>query len=302
MIKEISAKLQELLQFSSDDKILFNGKEINVSQNNFKTINPVIGKSIAFIDGGQAEILTSSNFCLSFIRVFGVVFKDNRKIHSVKKEFYVLTTCKKVDEELIYSSALYGDELIDKEDLVFNANDPLLQTGNRKVAVSKISNIARRFAELSLASQMESDFIVLDGTLEKSYPGEGKYLEKLANVSALAKTTDLVTVNGNNPANVLQFSGCWNYPLTEKTSFVKLHERGDHIFRFEGSREVLSFLLHNSSDPIFLGYPYGLIYADKMARVSNNERKSLEVQFMIRNKKLQYYLNSKNAHTILDSV
>ena len=301
MIKEISAKLHELLQFSADDKILLNGQEISVNQNNFASIESSSGKSIAFIDGGQAEVLSSSNFCLSFIRVFGVVFRDNQKIHSVKKEFYVLTTCKKVENELIYSSALYGDEFIDKEDLVFNANDPLLQTGNRKAAVSKISNIARRFAELKLASEMESDFVVLDGTLDKTYPGEEKYLN-VGNVSSLAKTTDLVTSNGNNPANVLNSTGCWQYPLNEKTSFVKLHERGEHIFRFEGNKDVLPFLLQNSSDPIFLGYPYGLIYADRMARVSNNERKSLEIQFMIRNKKLQYYLNSKNAHSILDTI
>ena len=58
----------------------------------------------------------------------------------------------------------------------------------------------------------------------------------------------------------------------------KFHQRSEYIFRFEifneqkeKTKQVISELSRNSIDPLFLGYPYGLVIADEMARVSNNE-------------------------------
>ena len=35
--------------------------------------------------------------------------------------------------------------------------------------------------------------------------------------------------------------------------------------------DLLTVLVENSQDKLFLGYPYGLILADKKARISNDE-------------------------------
>ena len=71
--------------------------------------------------------------------------------------------------------------------------------------------------------------------------------------------------------------GLWKYRLFEGAVpiyVVKLNENSKKCFRVEGqiNDEVLSLLVENSKDPTFIGYPYGLIEADKFARVSNEEK------------------------------
>jgi NurA-like 5'-3' nuclease len=64
----------------------------------------------------------------------------------------------------------------------------------------------------------------------------------------------------------------------------------------------------NSSDPVFPGYPYGLIDADQHARISEQERQMLNLRMTVllekdKNKKMiNNSLNSMNAHSILDRI
>src|SRR3989344_4755725 len=114
-------------------------------------------------------------------------------------------------------------------------------------------------------------------------------------------------MNGNSPAILLQkwvLAEPWVYPVTKITSFVKLHQRSRHVFRFEGNREVLPFLLPHAADALFLGYPYGLVFADAMARVSNQEQKSLFLRLVLNaeNKEIRDYLSTQDAHAILDNL
>ena len=62
---------------------------IRLNEENFHSIKPDNpDKKIAFIDGGNAEILSSSNFSLNFIRIYYVIYQDNKRISAKKKEFY----------------------------------------------------------------------------------------------------------------------------------------------------------------------------------------------------------------------
>ena len=77
MFQQISKEIRETISsYSEEDQIIFNNKVININQDNFNEIIPNEGKTIAFVDGGQAEIISTGNFCLSFIRVFAQVFQD----------------------------------------------------------------------------------------------------------------------------------------------------------------------------------------------------------------------------------
>ena len=82
MLQEISRHLRERINnFSPEDNLVFNNKITAINKNNFEEINPSASqRSIAFVDGGQAEILSAGNFCLSFIRVGAVVFENNKKV------------------------------------------------------------------------------------------------------------------------------------------------------------------------------------------------------------------------------
>ncbi len=315
MLHNLSFELRKILSsFPKEDQILFNGKQIEIDQKNFTSLirNNSTAK-IAFVDGGQAEILSAGNFCLSFIRVFAQVFEGEKKTESLKREFYLLTSASWKNEDLYYSSKIFpilGEPLISEEDLFISSNDASLKSGVERAAPSKITNLARRFSELALAAELQPrcDFVVLDGTLEKTYTHEEKYLKLLSsNVCSLAKSSSLFTVSGNSPVVLLSKispSGCWRYFLENQTYFVKLHEKAKHVFRFEGDAQVLPYLTDNCNDALFLGYPYGLILADRFARVSNEERSSLRMNLLLKaeNKEILEYLSTSDAHAILDNL
>ncbi len=324
MINQISNEIKEkILSFPIEDKLIFNNKLISLDKTNFSPISETVSlKTVAFIDGGQAEIISAGNFCLSFIRIFAQVFQDNVKKESFKHEFYLLTTAAwkndelkdgLLKEELFYESKLFpvlGEKLIDETNLFISSNDATIKSGVERAAISKVTNVARRFSELSLAAKLQEkvDFIILDGNLDATYKHEAKFTSRLnGNVSALAKTSSLFTVSGNSPVvllNKLNSDSCWSYFVDGTTYFVKLHQKAKHVFRFDGNKEALPILMQNSHDAIFLGYPYGLIHTDKFTRVSNEERNALRMQFLLRkeNKEILEYLSTSNAHEVLDKL
>ena len=311
MLQQISTHIKQVLtNFTEDDSIIFNNTLYKLQKDNFSLIPPLSdSKRIAFIDGGQAEIITTGNFCLSFIRVASVIFENNIKKEHIKNEFFLFTKAVYQQNELFYESTIFPlqEKLIEEQDLIISSKDDSIKNGNERASITKVTNMARRFAELALAHKVDTDFILLDGTLEKTFPNEEKFLEKLQKVSSLAKSSTLFTTSGNSPVVLLNNIGPtqnWSYYLNHTTSFVKLHQNAKHVFRFEGNREILSYLTSNSTDALFLGYPYGLLLADTLARVSNQEKKSLMMQFLLKqeNKEIAEYLHTSNAHSILDNL
>lgn len=312
MLDKISAEIKKIIQqFPAEDALLFQNKVFPIEKQQFFPILPSGDeKTIAFVDGGQAEIISAGNFCLNFIRVAAQLFKGKIKTELLKNEFYLFTHAVWRNNDLCYESKIFPfqEKNIDETDLFISSSNAAIRTGVERASISRVASVARRFAELALAARVQADFIVLDGTLEKTYPGEEKYLQKLSSsTSALAKSSSLFTMSGNSPVVFLrkkEIPGCWSYLITETTSFVKLHQQAKHIFRFEGNKEVLPFLTENSKDSLFLGYPYGLVYVDKMARVSNEEKKALTARFIYdkNNAGVLEYLNTMNAHDILDRM
>ncbi len=318
MLSAIAQHLREKIHnFPAEDSLIFNGGKVAINPSHFQPIpSPQQNLTIAFLDGGQAEILLAGNFCLSFLRIRalvmkGLVMKGNAKMGDQLHEFYALTTTQYKDNEIWYETKLFpsrGTLLIPEEDLSISSHDDTLKIGRQRVPIELVSSMARRFAELALATHTKADFVMMDGTLEASYAGEEKYLQKLpAHVSALAKTSSLCTVSGNSPfvlLNKIAPSGCWYYNVEGSTSLVKLHEKAKHAFRFTGNPDVLPLLAENSRDAVFLGYPYGLVLIDKLARVSNEEKSMLRHQLLLRqeNKDIVEYLSTMDAHEILDSL
>ena len=301
MLATLGNHIREYLRsFPIEDKIVFNSSAIVCSPSSFTPlVAPAELKIIAFVDGGHADVLVAGNFCLSFIRVAAVLFQGGVKIKHMQHEFYLFVKARYDENEIIYKSMIFpvqGEKLIEEKDLMISSTDSLIKIGMQRAPISVVSGMARRFAELQLAASLNANYILLDGTLEPTLKNEEKYLALLPlSASALAKTCSLFTSSGNNPMvllNKLAGEGCWKYYLENKTYFVKLHEKAQHVFRFEGNPDVLPYLVHNSRDALFLGYPYGLVLADQLARVSNEEKKSLRMNFLLRkeNKEIMDYL------------
>jgi len=198
--------------------------------------------------------------------------------------------------------------------------------------------VIRRFTELKIASELvnsleNNDIIIIDGDLKASFTNEVKYLDDLYDkakekniiIAALAKTSRLFTDSGDSLITTLEEiapENCWYYyPVVEISNdkhkadifIVKLHKKSNYIFKFEVYKNVkyninglLSLLKNNSNDPVFLGYPYGLVEADRFARVSNEEKEFLRTMIISKIgkdwSKIRKYINTLNAHDILDNI
>tara|TARA_Y100000310_G_scaffold345853_1_gene471429 strand:+ start:11571 stop:12620 length:1050 start_codon:yes stop_codon:yes gene_type:complete len=319
-----------------------NYKPINFDKNNFQEIKNSDSKNkIAFIDGGSAEIIKSPNLSLNLIRIYYTIYKENKRITSKKHDFYVFVNAKEKNNEIFYDCNIIGGNenfIPDKDDLFLSSFDETIKQGITRASISSISNIIRRFSEIKTASTVarlleKDDIIVLDGSLQCTFTNEKKYFDELYEkaeekniiISGLSKTTALMTDRGNSIANALnKFNqkGKWiYYPVAEintsnhkaEITFTKLHESSKYIFRFEIYKEqkgkindIVSLISNNAKDSVFIGYPYGLIEADRQARISNQEKDMLLTIFSTKFgkdwEKIQQSLSNTNAHEILDSM
>ena len=303
---------------------------LEITQDNFIKIEDIdVNGKICFIDGGNAEILKASNFSLQFIRIYSTVYLENKRIENKKYEFYLLVRSYDKEGKIFFKTQILGDKII--EEVEINSLDKSIMQGNSRADVSFVGNVARRFAELNVGKELISrvdncDSIIFDGSLDTKYNNEKELFddiynlakEKKVNVCGLSKTCELFTDKGGSVIsllNELQPETKWYYyPLAKfdkmyDICFVKLNENSQYIFRldFNGNVDnVLSLLSHNSNDPVFMGYPYGLIEADRFARISNKEVEILKTKFMIKAGKdwkfISDMMKTKDSHGILDNI
>ena len=187
------------------------------------------------------------------------------------------------------------------------------------------------------------DVIVLDGTLQTAFPNEYEYLNELSQaaqkkgvvLAGLSKTSALFTDTGYSLLGALDKLSSekgiiseWYYPIADATNKdhyvfilgVKLNAISERIFRLEIQRdqfqslderalsEILTQLVRNSTDYTFPGYPYGLIDADRFARVTSSEREHyytiLRSQMATMGKWEKFYRHVKatDAHSLLNTL
>ncbi|MCP8310330.1 MAG: DNA double-strand break repair nuclease NurA [Candidatus Methylarchaceae archaeon HK02M1] len=299
-------------------------KSIPFNKDSFRPIkSSKSDKKIAFIDGGNQEVLGAPNFSVQINRVCFNIFKGKERIREVKIpkriEFFSTTYSTFREGEIFYDTMIFplhtdfASLLPDEKDLSFNSWDRTVTLGTQRADIERVASIARRFAEWQFSQHVieqelrEGDVIVMDGTLQTALTNEGKYcrrLYQLANskgvlVTGLSKTSQLYTDTGLSLIGAIYklsldsstLHSKWYLSVAEAMSpnhdamilVVKLHEVSEHIFRYEIQRgqflnlspqeieEILAQLALNSSDVSFPGYPYGLIDADKFARIRNDE-------------------------------
>ena len=242
------------------------------------------------------------------------------------------------NNDIFYNGEIFplNGSLFSRNIFEFNSLDKSLMIGNHRAEIGKITDVIRRFAELNLAKHAiknlgNGDILILDGLLECDFNNEMKLMGELYDecqkknigISALSKTNTWFTENADNFSHLLgeisPFGMWYYYPVAEIINknhlvnmfFVKLHKNSKHVFRFECFKEqkfnfdrLFGLLANNSRDPIFIGYPYGLIEADKLARVSINETEMLRNSVLARlgDIDVDSLLSSTSAHAILDKI
>lgn len=294
---------------------------------------------IAFVDGGNAELVRAPHLSLQLVRTCGITYSivdgNLKREETSREEFFVLVKVVR-EPELRYEAHLLGKD----KTLSFNPTDRALLIGVKRAEPSAIGGIVRRFSELKLATELasglsEGDALVIDGTLEATYPGERDVLENAAKaaseqgvtLAALAKRCSLLTKEGkpllHAVGSLAKGADTWRCEFAKGTTAehnarlfaLKLHPKARHLFRLDihentfnenNFNALLAGLALHSREATFPGYPYGLIEADKMARISNRQKsyhKSLlEARLGKRWQELEKAMRSLNAHDILDSM
>lgn len=153
-------------------------------------------KKIAFVDGGNLEIIQAPNFSLQVNRIYFNIFHGKKRILPqseipIKIEFLSLTTSyfNKDEGDLAYDTFIFPslDEfnhyLPKEKDLSFSSGTRASFYGVTRYDMERVASIARRFAEWSVSKHIienelgDNDLLVRDGSLQISFANEDKYSE-----------------------------------------------------------------------------------------------------------------------------
>lgn len=257
-----------------------------------KEINSEI--KVAFIDGGNSTILITPSFIISKIRLGTSIF-GSKKIKESNIDY----------DMIAYNNNGWKVKL--NEEIIELSSNSVSENG--RVNLERIPGLIRRMLELKLANNVEADYVVLDGTLDNTFEEEKPLLAALnSNVVAFNKTNSIRTTKGNSYSALLGRNKekfvCKN--IVDNIHFVKF-AKNEYVFRIDGniSDDLISFLHKNSQDPVFRGYPYGLVVADRAARISNYETKTAKIELLSKlgkdNQAIKELTAGTTAHEILDS-
>ncbi|MBD3163937.1 hypothetical protein GF323_01945 [Candidatus Woesearchaeota archaeon] len=320
-IDEFISKETEMLPFSREKGFI----PIEIDEANFHTLSLFSDdRELVGIDGGNSNIISAPNFSVDFIRAAAVYYRGKKRIKAEKKEFFCITKAENKNEKITYSIDAIGDSFFKISPI--SSKMETLDGEKYNLEISSVAGIVRRLAELNLAVQINAANanIIIDGSVKAKYAEEMELLQKLRereSIGFLSKTSRMLTKNAsslNSALNELGPKASWYYhPIFRINNpyypgemyFVKLSAKSKHVFKLEvlngDAQRFIQAISMNSDDPVFHGYPYCLIDADKFARVTNNEKEYLKTLFLskIKNKhKMQYLLSNSDAHDILDNI
>ncbi|MFW6117564.1 MAG: DNA double-strand break repair nuclease NurA [Thermoproteota archaeon] len=202
-----------------------------------------------------------------------------------------------------------------------------------------------KYASHLIQSEMqEGDVLVRDGTLQTAFTNEYKYAQEVYEtarsrnvlLTGFSKSSRLFTTTGLSLLGaVSKFASdhnipypSWFMPVAEAKSkdhnamifIVKLAEVADYVFRYEIDREqyqsmesetveeLMGQLAENSRDVSFPGYPYGLVDADRFARVTEEDVEGYRALLLSEVSrqggwtKFARHIRAVDAHSILNSL
>ena len=202
-----------------------------------------------------------------------------------------------------------------------------------------------KISEIIIEQELDKgDIIVRDGSLQTAIKGESDFSKRVyaaadkkgVTFCGVAKSSRLYTNKGRSLSYAIRLLGnnlypndMWYYhPIVDinyldhnaEMYFVKFHPSSRYIFRFEiqknrakklreeGIKEVLGLIASNSMDLRFPGYPFGLVDADYIARVRNDEKETHTALFrsLCDDEKIIKFMNEntsvEDAHGVLDSL
>jgi hypothetical protein len=258
----------------------------------FKPVHIVESKrKLAFIDGGNAELVGAPNFSIQLNRVYFNIFRGRKRINDTcipqRVEFLSATVAAFRDDQIFFDTSIFPvldifkERLPDPADLSFDSTDRRITIGNSRADISRVASIARRFAEWEYAKHVveneldQGDIIVMDGTLRTAFKNELDYARAAYEVakskgviySGLSKTSSLFTTTGlsllgavRKMATEVGVGPIWYYyPIARslipehvaEIFIIKLHEESKRTFRYEINAEQVEALDDEEINEIF---------------------------------------------------
>ncbi len=315
--------LSERLQRQGSAILVGSHERIPIKADSFKPIIPNINPNLVFVDGGNGEIVKGPNVSVQFIRLYATSYGQNVRVSRNLKEFYLVVLAHQKGLDLGFEATVFNTEGDELQKFAFDAFDPALCWAGRRAEPGTVAGHVRKLLELKFAEELCNNMtgvLVRDGDLE----ARGEVMEEALRalkttaqrkgivVLGLSKTSTLCTDSGNSALVALRNiapAGSWNYFAGNNIAFVKLHPSSKYVFRcdvFTHDREYLpvvwSALAANSADPAMLGYPYGLIDADKFAQVTEQETSQLRARFAVQSKDIFRSIEAAlDAHDLLNT-
>ena len=285
-------------QTAKDETCIIGEHEFRLEEVEFLPITKQDIPSATFIDGGSASIFGTPARCIGIIKVCAVRTEGLQRKEIITHQYLVSITTNG-DGFVVQSEALGpSDEYVGQ---VLNCEI----TGLREFTPEMLLDPLRAMAERALAPQ---GIVVHDG----SFRTTNQLLQRLVvnkNACALSKTSGILT-SKQRPIGMALLTrapkGSWMAKLAPGISCVRLNDRAAHTFILEGNcDDALPLLSAWSADMTFPGYPYPLVLADQMARVTNNERDAWRIVLSSDENAMKILadeLKATDAHAMLEHI
>jgi len=308
MINEVLAQIRQITSLHSQPPNFLHvgSKKIPFNKNFFLPISPVSNKTVSFVDGGNAEIIRAPHLSVHFIRTYAAVYNGMQRIARQTREAFTIIHLKPNKDSFVYKAELIGADVHIPE---IDFRDSDLRAGEH-VTPHAIADVVRHCLEWQLIDLQDSDCVVRDGALDEC-PQDKFRTQKESKIMqiGISKTTTALTDTGvSAPFYLSQASqGSWVYDSKENIGFARLHPLSKRVFRIDVKNGTLSeaadILAPHSADASFVGYPYGLVDADLMAAVKQQEAQYLRQLFLAKcGKTIENIEQATDAHDVLNGM
>ena len=285
-------------------------EEKEFDKRNFKKIDGEVSRVFA-IDGGNALICDGGTWTISKVKTAVVGYNNGKR--TMDKVFFDLFLLIRKNGEIILNNDM---------------KLPVIKLKNIKFedAPSEVRKILEYMTAIEIVKDLEiGDTILLDSLLKPDYDFQKEILndlirkadEKGVSLLGIAKTSRISTRSGRSFIGLLNEVGSdefpWYYhPISdEKTKYkdlvAKFHAKSKYCYRCNllGNMNALVTAVFYSNDAELLGYPYPLLRADKIGRITSHEKEAERRNISVTAKRMgleniDYDILSQDMHSRLD--
>jgi hypothetical protein len=272
-----------------------------------------------WVDGGSATLFSTPSRTIALVKIAQVhtsgLARTGQDIH-----IYLVSVTADTDTFLVRAQTLSNPH--DAITAAFTRDIPHTTLPDDSTP-ERVVDIVRTIAEHTIAMPASSAadaavssvrfgaaastaLVIHDGSVRTQ---NGYLATQLRPQPCIAKTTGVLTSKGRPLGLALLMrapAGTWHARIADDIALARLHDRASHVFLVEQPTPALLSLLRAwSADAAFPGYPYPLVLADQLARVTNNERDALRIVVASDETAMGIIsgeLPSSDAHDVLEHI